>query len=51
MAVGADGVFLEVHDNPAAALSDKHNSLNIYILRKLLAGLGRIREAVGTARD
>jgi 2-dehydro-3-deoxyphosphooctonate aldolase (KDO 8-P synthase) len=51
MAVGADGVFLEVHDNPDTALSDKHNSLNINILRELLAGLGRIREAVGTARD
>ena len=51
MAVGADGVFLEVHDNPGAALSDKHNSLNINILRELLAGLGRIREAVGLARE
>jgi len=51
MAVGADGVFLEVHDNPGAALSDKRNSLNINILRELLAGLGRIREAVGPARE
>ena len=51
MAVGADGIFLEVHDNPGAALSDKHNSLNINILRELLAGLGRIREAVGPARE
>jgi 2-dehydro-3-deoxyphosphooctonate aldolase (KDO 8-P synthase) len=51
MAVGADGVFLEVHDDPAAALSDKNNSLNINILQELLAGLGRIREAVGTVRD
>jgi len=51
MAVGADGVFLEVHDNPGAALSDKHNSLNINILRELLAGLGRIREAVGPDRE
>ena len=51
MAVGADGVFLEVHDNPGAALSDKHNSLIINKLQELLAGLGRIREAVGTARE
>lgn len=51
MAVGADGVFLEVHDDPAAALSDKNNSLIIIKLQELLAGLGRIREAVGTARD
>ena len=47
MAVGADGIFLEVHDNPGAALSDKYNSLNINKLKELLAGLGRIREAVG----
>lgn len=51
MAVGADGIFLEVHDNPGAALSDKHNSLIINNLQELLAGLCRIREAVGTARD
>ncbi len=51
IAVGADGVFLEIHDNPAAALSDKHNSLNISILQELLADLLRIREAVGPARE
>lgn len=49
MAVGADGLFLEVHDHPGAALSDKNNSLIINKLQELLAGLGRIREAVGTA--
>jgi 2-dehydro-3-deoxyphosphooctonate aldolase (KDO 8-P synthase) len=51
MAVGADGIFLEVHDNPGAALSDKHNSLILNKLQELLAGLCRIREAVGTARE
>jgi 2-dehydro-3-deoxyphosphooctonate aldolase (KDO 8-P synthase) len=51
MAVGADGIFLEVHDNPGTALSDKHNSLIINKLQELLAGLCRIREAVGTARE
>jgi 2-dehydro-3-deoxyphosphooctonate aldolase (KDO 8-P synthase) len=51
MAVGADGIFLEVHDNPGAALSDKHNSLIINKLQELLAGLCRIREAVGLARE
>lgn len=50
MAVGADGLFLEVHDDPGAALSDKNNSLIINKLQELLAGLCRIREAVGTAR-
>jgi len=51
MAVGADGIFLEVHDNLGAALSDKHNSLIINKLQELLAGLCRIREAVGPARE
>lgn len=51
MAVGADGLFLEVHDNPGAALSDKNNSLIINKLQELLAGLCRIREAVGTAGE
>jgi 2-dehydro-3-deoxyphosphooctonate aldolase (KDO 8-P synthase) len=51
MAVGADGLFLEVHDNPGAALSDKANSLIINNLQELLAGLCRIREAVGTAGE
>ena len=51
MAVGADGVFIEVHDNPGAALSDKHNTLIINKLQDILADLCRIREAVGTARE
>ena len=51
MAVGADGVFLEVHDNPGAALSDKHNTLIINNLQELLADLCRIRKAVGTDRE
>lgn len=44
--VGADGVFLEMHDNPSQALSDIHNSLNINKLHDILASLLRIREAV-----
>jgi 2-dehydro-3-deoxyphosphooctonate aldolase (KDO 8-P synthase) len=51
MAVGADGVFIEVHDDPGAALSDKYNSLIINNLKALLANLCRIREAVGPARE
>jgi len=51
MAVGADGVFIEVHNDPGAALSDKYNSLIINKLKELLANLCRIREAVGTARE
>ena len=47
VAVGADGLFLEVHDDPAAALSDRSNSLILNELKGLLATLLRIRVAVG----
>ena len=45
MSVGADGVFLEVHDNPSQALSDKYNSLILKDLHNLLASLLRLRQA------
>ncbi len=47
LAAGADGLFLEVHDDPKAALSDRSNSLNLKELKGLLATLLRIRAAVG----
>jgi 2-dehydro-3-deoxyphosphooctonate aldolase (KDO 8-P synthase) len=39
VAVGVDGIFLEVHDNPAKALSDGTNALPLDKLRALLAHL------------
>ncbi len=45
VSVGADGVFLEVHDNPSQALSDKCNSLILKDLRNILASLLRLRQA------
>jgi len=36
---GLDGIFMEVHDNPAAALSDGANSLRLDLLEPLLARL------------
>jgi len=45
VSVGADGVFLEVHDKPSQALSDKYNSLILKDLRNLLASLLRLRQA------
>ncbi len=39
VAVGVDGIFLEVHDNPAAALSDGTNALPLDQLRALLTRL------------
>jgi 2-dehydro-3-deoxyphosphooctonate aldolase (KDO 8-P synthase) len=46
ISAGADGLFIEVHDNPAKALSDKHNTLNINNLREQLAVLIQIRKAI-----
>jgi 2-dehydro-3-deoxyphosphooctonate aldolase (KDO 8-P synthase) len=47
LAVGADGLFLEVHDDPRKALSDRSNSLILNDLKGLLATLVRIRAAAG----
>ena len=39
VAAGVDGVFLEVHDNPAKAKSDGANALHLTLLRPLLEQL------------
>jgi 2-dehydro-3-deoxyphosphooctonate aldolase (KDO 8-P synthase) len=41
-AVGVDGIFLEVHDHPAKALSDGTNSLPLERLRPLLEKILRL---------
>jgi 2-dehydro-3-deoxyphosphooctonate aldolase (KDO 8-P synthase) len=46
VAAGADGIFLEVHDHPDKARSDKHNSFLINDLEALLRTLLRIRAAL-----
>jgi 2-dehydro-3-deoxyphosphooctonate aldolase (KDO 8-P synthase) len=46
ISVGADGIFMEVHDNPEEALSDKDNSLKLNNLKNLLRVLIRIRKAI-----
>jgi 2-dehydro-3-deoxyphosphooctonate aldolase (KDO 8-P synthase) len=45
IAAGADGVFLEIHDNPPKALSDGHNSLLISKLDGILRTLIRVKNA------
>ena len=45
-AVGVDGVFLEVHEIPAKALSDGSNALPLAELRPLLRKIKRIAELV-----
>lgn len=42
VAAGIDGVFLEVHDNPAAALSDGTNALPLAQLASLLSRLSEL---------
>ena len=46
IAVGADGLFIETHENPAVAKSDGANMLQLDLLEGLLDKLLRVREAV-----
>ena len=46
IAVGADGLFIETHPDPASAKSDGANMLRLDQLEELLTRLVRIREAI-----
>lgn len=46
VSVGADGIFLEVHENPDKAPSDGANMVSLESLPRLLDTLLRIRQAV-----
>lgn len=48
VATGVDAVFMEVHDNPAAAPSDGPNQLPLARLEKLLTKLKEIHELVNS---
>ena len=47
VAAGIDGLFLEVHDDPANAKSDGANALDLKLLKPLLEKLLAIHAAVG----
>jgi len=47
VAVGVDGLFLEVHPDPDRAPSDGPNMIHLEALPPLLETLRRVREAVG----
>ena len=49
VAAGVDGVFLEVHDNPAEAKSDGANALDLKNLRSVLESLLAVHAAVTSA--
>ncbi|NQT22255.1 MAG: 3-deoxy-8-phosphooctulonate synthase, partial [Candidatus Omnitrophica bacterium] len=46
IACGADALFIEVHENPKAALSDGPNMLKLNKLGSLLKTLKAVEEAV-----
>lgn len=46
IAVGADGLFIETHPNPAVAKSDGANMLRLDLLESMLERLVRIRKAI-----
>ncbi|HEX7150959.1 MAG TPA: 3-deoxy-8-phosphooctulonate synthase [Thermoanaerobaculia bacterium] len=45
-AAGADGFFMEVHDNPPSALSDRTTQLRPEVARAIIEDVLRIREAL-----
>jgi len=51
VAAGVDGVFMEVHDNPAQAKSDGPNALDLNNLEAVLAELLAIRKALTGSGD
>lgn len=46
IAVGADGLFIETHPEPAKAKSDRANMLQLDLLENLLTKLTKIRKAI-----
>ncbi len=48
IAVGADGIFLETHPNPATAKSDGANMLNLIHVEALLSKLVKIRKTINS---
>lgn len=50
VACGVDGIFMEVHDNPAAALSDGPNNLPLERLAPLLEQLKAIDDLIKEAK-
>ncbi|PQJ10856.1 3-deoxy-8-phosphooctulonate synthase [Flavipsychrobacter stenotrophus] len=48
IAVGADGLFIETHPDPAHAKSDGANMLNLALLEPLMVKLTKLRQVVNT---
>jgi 2-dehydro-3-deoxyphosphooctonate aldolase (KDO 8-P synthase) len=50
IAIGADGLFIETHPNPAVALSDGANMLKLDLLENLLEKLVKLRKVVANEK-
>ncbi len=50
-AAGVDGFFMEVHDNPPAALSDRSTQLNVETARTIIREVLAIRNALSAIPD
>ena len=50
-AVGVDGLFLEVHDNPAEGLSDGANMIPLDELEKILSGALKVHNVIKTLEE
>ncbi len=46
VATGADGIFMETHPNPAVALSDGANMLDLKYMEELMNHLVQIRQVI-----
>ena len=51
VAAGVDGVFMEVHDNPAQAKSDGANALDLKLLPEVLDQLIAVQNALHTTMN
>jgi len=47
IAAGADGLLIEIHPNPSAALCDGAQSLRLEVFQKLMAEVNAVAQAVG----
>ncbi|MGY8986585.1 MAG: 3-deoxy-7-phosphoheptulonate synthase [Sphingomonadales bacterium] len=48
MVVGADGIIVEVHTNPDAAVSDAQQTISPQVFGEMMVDLRRIGQAIGT---
>lgn len=50
-AAGADGLIIEVHDNPSIAKSDANQAISPEIFAEIVDKVGRVRESIGMTAE